>query len=319
MIDALTDEARLVIRARLEPVVGSTFQPTGFPDLGPAEFERPGSEDGAGRALLVDSVQALANHLEAVGWDGPAQRPVQELEGLPYVEVRDTQGRFLTSSRLEPHRLAGAYIRAATIDGASAGDWLIECLAVEKGVPTDWRQVYAAIFSLDPMCLLHGVFFSAPAWRDYGNPKVRRAITAVIEAHGARPVISGGVKRDDVNPAIAEGRGTAEGYGFVPFGRTEYTAEAIWLDAAVDLAQIRGYGLPRNHADLLVSLALWELTALLERPLRPRTACDFVVSAVEVRRPAGIAALPDRAALAQEIAGAASGLSTAGPATVVWG
>lgn len=169
------------------------------------------------------------------------------------------------------------------------------------------------------MCLLHGVFFSAPAWRDYGNPKVRRAITAVIEAHGARPVISGGVKRDDVNPAIAEGRGTTEGYGFVPFGRTEYTAEAIWLDAAVDLAQIRGYGLPRNHANLLVSLALWELTTLLERPLRPRTACDFVVCAVEVRRPAEIAALPDRAALAQEIAGAASGLSTAGPATVVWG
>ncbi|MDQ3410442.1 MAG: type I-U CRISPR-associated protein Cas7, partial [Actinomycetota bacterium] len=37
MIDGLDDAPRVVIRADLQPVLGSAFQPTGFPDLGPAE------------------------------------------------------------------------------------------------------------------------------------------------------------------------------------------------------------------------------------------------------------------------------------------
>ena len=243
MFDALEDEPRIVLKARLAPTVGSAFQPTGFPDLGAAEFERPIDGQGVQPAVLVESVQSLANHLESVGWDRSESRPVSVLAGLPYVEVRDKEGRFLTSSRLEPHRLAGAYIKNAKIDGVAAGDWMIERLGVEKGVPLDWQAIYEAVFRLDPMCLVHGVFFSDPQWKEYGNPKVRRAVTAVMEAHNAHPVVSGGVKRDDVNPTAAEGRGSKEGYGFVPFGRTEYTADEIELDVAVDLEQIRGYGL----------------------------------------------------------------------------
>ena len=64
MIDTLRSEPRLILRAKLKPVAGSSFQPTGFPDLGPAEFERPGAERGTEKAILVESVQSLANRLE---------------------------------------------------------------------------------------------------------------------------------------------------------------------------------------------------------------------------------------------------------------
>ena len=43
---------RSVYRIPLTPVLGSRFQPTGFPDLGPATFQKP-TEDGWVEALHV--------------------------------------------------------------------------------------------------------------------------------------------------------------------------------------------------------------------------------------------------------------------------
>lgn len=277
MIDTLRGEPRLILKAKLKPVAGSSFQPTGFPDLGPAEFERPGADGKTEQALLVESVQSLANRLEDIAWDDDAQKPAEPIASLPYIEVKEKggDGHFLTSSRLEPHRLAGAYIRSSKIDGSDGDEWLIEKAGVEKGRPLDWGALYRFLFNLDPLCLIHGVFFSSPNWKDFGNPKVRRAVTAVIEAHGVRPLVSGGVKRDDVNPTKSEKRGSTEGFGFVPFGRTEYTAEEIELTVVLDLEQIRGYGLGEEEANLLTAVALWEVTSLLDRPLRLRTACDL--------------------------------------------
>lgn len=316
MIDSLSDEPRLIIKAKLKPTAGSAFQPTGFPDLGAAEFERPSANGGAPEsAILVESVQSLANHLEATGWDAPEQKPVGTLASLPYIQVNDEDDRFLTSSRLEPHRLAGSYIRQAAISGDDGDEWLIARAGVEKGRPTDWRSLYAAVFALDPLCLLHGVFFSSPKWKDYGNPKIRRAVTAVIEAHGARPVVSGGVKRDDVNPTQGEKRGSTEGFGFVPFGRTEYTAEEIELSVVVDLEQIRGYGLGNEESALLTTIALWEIRSLLDKPLRLRTACDLeLAEALEVTRPEGWQ-LPPASELEEAIA--ASKVSFDGATPVV--
>jgi CRISPR-associated protein Csb1 len=312
MIEGLDGQPRLIIGAQLRPTIGSAFQPTGFPDLGAAEFERPRSDGAADQALLVESVQSLANHLESVGWDATGNHPVATLQGLPYIEVRDAEQRFLTSSRLEPHRLAGAYVKLATIEGEKAGDWMIKRLGVQKGLPVDWRSVYAAIFELDPLCLIHGVFFSDPDWKDYGNPKVRRALTAVIEAHDARPVVSGGVKRDDVKPTADAGRDAGKGFGFIPFGRTEYTAGEIRLDIAIDLEQIRGYGLGEAETDLLSTLALWEVRSLLDRPLRLRTACDLEVESIEVRKPADFE-LPAADVLAQRIEAAGVDFDSEGP------
>ncbi|MDQ6607467.1 MAG: type I-U CRISPR-associated RAMP protein Csb1/Cas7u [Actinomycetota bacterium] len=321
MIDGLEGQTRVILKARLAPVIGSAFQPTGFPDLGPAEFERPLSADGVQslqQALLVESVQSLANHFEGVAWDSTEDRPVATVARLPYVEVRNKAGRFLTSSRLEPHRLAGAYIKNATIDGKKAGGWMVGRLGVQKGVPLDWQTIYGSIFQLDPLCLIHGVFFSDPDWSGYGNPKVRRALAAVIEAHDVRAVVSGGVKRDDVYPKAGEGRDAKGGYGFVPFGRTQYTAAEIDLDIVLDLEQIRGYGLAEAETRLLTAVALWEVRTLLDRPLRLRTACDLeVVQPVTVRRPRSWQ-LPEAQELAREIESASVAFDSDGPYSTIF-
>lgn len=321
MIEGLEAAPRLILRATLQPTIGSAFQPTGFPDLGAAEFERPlGAEAETQQALLVESVQSLANHFESVGWDKDSDQPVATLADLPYIEVRDKDQRFLTSSRLEPHRLAGAYIKQAKIGGEDAGKWMVERLAVQEGVPSDWKAIYRAIFQLDPLCLIHGVFFSDRIWRDYGNPKVRRVLTAVIEAHDTHPVVSGGLKRDDVYPTADKdkARTAKEGFGFVPFGRTEYTAAEIALDVAIDLEQIRGYGLGETECDLLTAIALWEVRSLLERPLRLRTACDLEVCDIQVLRPKHYE-LPSVEALAAIIQGAKVESDGANPRSAIFG
>lgn len=311
MIDGLEQEPRLVLDAQLEPVAGSTFQPTGFPDLGAATFQRPGGPP----SVLVESVQSMTNRLEEVGWDSAANAPVETIERLPYVRVEAPDGVFLTSSRLEPHRLAGAYVRDAQIDGASGRDLVAKRLGLEKERPLDWPRMHQAIFELDPLCLVHGVFFSDKAW--HGNPKVRRAVSVVIEAHDVAPVVSGGLKRDDVSFTMGEDRGAKEGYGFVPFARTEYTAREIVLTAVVDLAQIRGYGLDDDHTRLLAHLAFWELATLLAGPLRLRTACDLQVVSVAVRSPNGYE-LPAASALAGELTSPQARFEQPGPRIAHW-
>lgn len=314
MIDALATAPRLIARARLAPIAGSTFQPTGFPDLGAATFNRP---DGT-RALLVESVQSMTNHLEALGWDGPAQRPRPPLGDLPYIEVVDGENNFLTSSRLEPHRLAAAYVRDATIEDKRGTEWIGERLGLIAAKPLDWPSIYRAVFELDPLCLVHGVFFSDKRW--HGNPKVRRALTAVIEAHNVEEAVSGGLKRDDVQFKSGErgsGQRAEEGYGFVPFGRTEYVAESIELTAVIDLEQIRGYGLDERATRLLTLVALWQLRGLLAQPLRLRTACDLDVVSVDIERPQGFE-LTSAEELETAIAQAVPAFEQAGARRMTW-
>jgi CRISPR-associated protein Csb1 len=315
---AIADAARLVVDADLEPVTGSIFQPTGFPDLGAATFRRPVA-GGVVDALLVESVQSMTNHLEALGWDSAERQPAPALSGLPYVRVIGPDQAYLTSSRTEPHRLASPYVRdAKTPDGTKGTAWLIDRLGLVKGRPLDWRAVYAAIFELDALCLLHGVFFSEQGM--HGNPKVRRAITAVVEAEDVAPVVSGGLKRDDVRFTAdkASGRDAEAGYGFVPFGRTEFTARRIGLRIVVDLEQIDGYGLGDERTALLRDLVLWQLATLLDRPLRLRTMCDLQVIGARVTRPAEFT-LPAADELAERISATSVRFEAAEPWHLVFG
>lgn len=312
MIDALDDSTRLVVDARLRPVIGSTFQPTGFANLGAAEFQRPGGPP----SLLVESVQSLANHFESLGFDAATRQPIALLEQLPWIAVLAADGeQHLTSSREEPHRLASAYVRNADIAGEAGLAWLVRRLGLRAGLPLEWRSIYAAIFQLDPLCLLHGVFFSGKGF--HGNPKVRRALSAVIEAHDVAPVVSGGLKRDDVQFKSTEGQGAEEGYGFVPFGRTEYSAREIVLSASLDLGQLRGYGLAPAATRLLTLLAIWELRSLLDGPLRLRTACDLELEEVTVRRPEGYE-LPVRLELEDAITAADVTFDEPGVRVAAW-
>ncbi|MGH3287708.1 MAG: type I-G CRISPR-associated RAMP protein Csb1/Cas7g [Streptosporangiaceae bacterium] len=270
--------SRTVLEAELAPLAGSLFQSTGFPDLGAAEFEAAGGT----RALLVESAQSMANWLEATTWDVARSDQPEELAVLPHVRVVNADGVFLSSSRLEAHRLASAYIMNGSVDGRKGEDWLEDRLGLVKGQPLDYRTVARACFALDPVSLVHGVFFARKAWP--WQPKVARAVTSFVEARDVAPVVSGGVKRDVVINEAKEGA-TAEGYGTVPHHRVEYTAGSITAYFTVDHAQFTSYGLSEAATALLEALADFEIATLLDRGLRLRTRCDLVVREVRGERP----------------------------------
>src|SRR5213078_376412 len=93
----LQDAPRLLMEARLKPLQGDRFQPTGFADLGPARYkayrridEKKPADDGNLRSaemVLVESPQSIANRLETVCWDIGAGKLIPELDGMPYVQV----------------------------------------------------------------------------------------------------------------------------------------------------------------------------------------------------------------------------------------
>lgn len=266
---------RLLLDVPLQPTIGSRFQPTGFPDIGSAEFLRPMPDGGPPeRCVLVESAQSMANRLEATAWDEGEDAPIRLFDGLPYVRVVGEDGRYLTSSRTEAHRLASAFVKDAKLDGTEMRTVIKERLGLQDDMPTPLRQVASAVFALDPFCLVHGVFFADSKWP--GQPKVARALTGFIEAEGVQRADSGGVKKDHVRHSLdgASG-GTAEGYGTVPYHRVEWTAQRITASFSVDLRQLGSYGLGADAAGLLEAIALWEIRTLLDGGLRLRTACDL--------------------------------------------
>jgi CRISPR-associated protein GSU0053/csb1, Dpsyc system len=302
---------RLRFEADLRPLLGSTFQPTGFPDIGAVEFQRAGYE---GRSLLVESVQSMANRLEGTAWDGATRRPVELLAALPYVRVhrRDDPDEYLTSSREEAHRLASAFIRDSELDGRSMVDVIRERLNLVKDTPLDYPRMARALLTLDPFCLIHGVFFSRKEW--LGQPKFPRAVSAVIEAHNVQQVVSGGRKADHVRHQLIGGGGSSEGYGSVPFHRIEWTAGEIKAMFVVDVELLRSYGLGVRVTELLVAIALWEIRTLLSGGLRLRTACDLEV----VTGPEDLPERDELEARIGELIAAERDAFGDGPITVLW-
>lgn len=265
---------RHVIRAELIPILGTMFQPTGFPDLGAATFTRFDSGERVA-SLLVESVQSMANRLEATAWGEATNEPVAAVAGLPYVRVvRAGSGEFLTSSRLEAHRLASPYVHMSTLDGKPMFEEITRRLALVKDTPHDRRAMSLGVAGLDPFCLVHGAFFSHKDW--WGQPKFMRAVSGVIEAYEVERAISGGRKSDRVRLGLDGDKGaTSEGFGSVPFHRTEWTAKTIRASFVVDVELLRSYGLPEPVTEVLETLALWEIRSLIDGGLRLRTACDL--------------------------------------------
>ncbi|WP_409461713.1 type I-U CRISPR-associated RAMP protein Csb1/Cas7u [Amycolatopsis sp. GA6-003] len=311
---------RIAYEADLVPILGSTFQPTGFPDLGAATFTR--FEDGQDvPALLVESVQSMANRLEATAWDEPGNQPVPAMNGLPWIRVvRNGTDEFLTSSRLEAHRLASPFVHASTVDGKPVFDLIRDRLGLAKDTPLNRSAMAAAIAGLDPFCLIHGVFFAQKEW--WGQPRFPRALSGVIEAHHVERADSGGRKSDRVRHQISEDAGgTAEGYGSVPFARTEWTAKRIRASFVLDTELLRSYGLPAPATDLLETVALWEIRSLLSGGLRLRTACDLDLDGdVRARRNSPpLPALDELTAKITELVPrCADVLGTGEPLTVHW-
>lgn len=283
MVDKLKDSPRLLIEAHLRPIQGERFQPTGFADLGPAMYTLPDKTE----MLLVESNQSVANRLEAVCWDDAQDELVSPLQGLPYVRVT-TAGKPLTNSILEAHRLNSGYILGGNNSPMLA--ILKEELAIANEGPINHRHFARVIFKYDPCSILHGLFLSRSDLAG-GRLRLQRLLSGFIEARNVRPVESGGVKLDRVNP----GGEARQGFGNVPFHRTEFVAEDLRAYMNLDLATLRAYKLGAKAEELLVSLAFWKIQKFLRTNLRLRTACDLHATRVIVTQPEDVQ-LPELAA-----------------------
>jgi CRISPR-associated protein Csb1 len=273
-LDALNHEPRLLLEVDLKPLQGSRFQPTGFPDLGAADYQAP---DGT-RMLLVESAQSMANRLEAVCWDEAASDWVEPLRGLPYVAVVDKQDKPVTNSVLEAHRLNSPYILEGR-DKSFLERLKEELGGLEKG-RVDLQRLAEVLFKYDVNALLHGVFLAKGDLAG-GRLRLPRALSSFIEARDVNVAPGGGVKRDDVDPS-----GDAKkGFGHVPYHRDEYTGKPTAY-FNLDLWQIRGFRLGAEAEQLLVALALYKIQRVLRDGLRLRTACDLEpAGAPSVNRP----------------------------------
>jgi CRISPR-associated protein Csb1 len=287
VLSAVVSAPRILIECDLQPMQGERFQPTGFPSLGAAEFE-----SSTGTSLLVESAQSIANRLEAVAWDDARGDLVACLDGLPYVAAL-VDGRPTDSIR-EAHRLNSPYLihglklktdflARAEISGQKAKGKAAKSEEADESSGVDIRKLAAAVFRFDPNSVLHGVFLE----KVVGLARLTRVLSGFIEANGVRPVQSGGVKNDRVDPVGRNKGGAEKGFGNVPFARTEYTARAITAFFSLDTALLGSYGLGEDAEQLLVSLGLWKIRRFLQVGGRLRTACDFDVRTTNVTRPSG--------------------------------
>ncbi len=295
----LPDAPRFLLEADLQPVQGTRFQPTGFPDLGAATYRLA---DGT-EMLLVESAQSVANRLEAACWDEAEGSIIAPLRGVSYVEVvRD--GQVITTSLLEAHRLNSAYIEKSD---------LAETLRAEVGYvagqPIDRARFIRTLCKYDPCSLLHGVFLESIA----GVLRLPRALGGFIEAREVAVVSSGGVKNDRVMAGKDEENALTakEGFGNVPFHRDEYSAHAITAYFNLDLDQIRSYRLGAELERLLFALALFKVQRFLDRGLRLRTACDLEATARRVTRPTGFG-LPGAGVLGETLPGLVAAVAAKG-------
>ena len=277
---------RLLFSANLAPVQGRRFQPTGFPDLGAGVYSLP---DGT-EQLLVESAQSVANRLEAACWDDARADLVEPLTGLPYIRVNDGHGNLLTTSVQEAHRLNSPYVERTEFFEKT----LKPAIGFDEKRPVSRMALIQALARFDVGCLLHGVFLESIA----GVLRLPRALSGFIEAEGIGCVNSGGVKNDRVQAQKDEesGRTANEGFGNVPFHRTEFVAKSIVAYFNLDLEQLRGYRLGPELERLLYALSIFKVRNFLRSGLRLRTACDLEARSLDVKMPAGLS-LPELADL----------------------
>ncbi len=300
--------ACLILTARLVPVGGTDrFQPAGFPEIGHVIYDAPRTSDGRRfkeKVCIVDSPASMANHLEKVCMAGEGAIDLHpDLSGLPYVccvtdsEFQIEKGEVVpkpTSKKnsevvttlSEGHRLASDYFLDArkllkdepvseTLRDQLRKDFKIIEVKKDKTYfipPGTWWTIYETIFNLDPNSLIHGVMFAKE------QIKISRLLTAHLEAFGASRVGRSGVKFDRLQKTTS---------GQPIFSVDEETAEEIRATFILDLGLLRsfgraGKGLNDVQKQLLLELALWKISKLVDRPFRYRTQCFLQCESVTI-------------------------------------
>ncbi|MFZ9752444.1 MAG: type I-G CRISPR-associated RAMP protein Csb1/Cas7g [Cyanobium sp.] len=267
-----------------------TFVPAGFADVGHSVVRDASSGENL---VIVDSVQSLANHLEATLVEGPGQL-ITGLEALPFVRLTltDAAGRTRTSSSLElPHRLASGWLckvkEFADFQAALAKDIL------DNGIA-------AATFRRCPNSLLHGVFYSQLAGLDPNVAKSPRLLSAEVVAKGAQSITDGGVARDPFvvkgdfdweavfappekdSAKAGESKVSALGVGYIVHRHQAFIAREIELSVYLAEGRIKRLPLPEPAREVLRLLARIKLALLLAEPLDLRAHCIFQVKAGEI-------------------------------------
>jgi len=294
--DKFSKEPRLLMQAKLKPLQGHRFQPTGFADLGPARYTLP---DGT-EMLLVESVQSVANRMELACWDEAEQDLITHLRGLPYIRIIDKDENQVSNSVLEAHRINSEYImknaKRATRDSGKLttvskefNKEFAEEIEYQKDGRVKWSKFRDGLLKYDVNSLIHGCFLEEIG----GRLRITRAVSGFIEATDVKVAESGGVKNNIVQPDLKSGEGN------VPFHRTEFTGE-VTAYFNLDLALLRGYGLPNEAEHLLIALSLFKIRRFLSAGLRLRTACDLELNGeLTITRP-NYWSLPNEKALLKE-------------------
>ena len=312
--------ACLIVTAKLAPVADvDRFQPAGFPEVGHVIYRAPRKDGRSEDVCIIDSPASMANHLETVCCQSATDPELHaDLDGLPYVacvtdrDGSDKRDRVVCTSLTEGHRIASDYFLDGLLDplvwkGARKegkkkkieagwdGEAFRSRLRREFGIeevetdkryfvyPDNWWTIYETIFHYDPNSLLHGVLFAKE------QIKISRILTAHLEAIGAARVGRSGVKFDRLGKTTS---------GQPIFSVDEETAREIRATFIVDLALLRSYGrgelgLKAPEKRLLLDLAIWKISRLLDHPFRYRTQCHLKclsVSAVAGERT--VTALP---------------------------
>ena len=279
---------RLLMEAQLKPLQGARFQPTGFPDLGAARYTVP---DGT-EMLLVESAQSVANRMELACWDEADDDLIPQLRGLPYILVKQPDGKKLTNSILEAHRINSPYILEG--EDKKVFDLLKTWVAGMEIGPVKISELARLVFKYDANAVLHGVFLPK---KDLAGGRLRmtRLLTGFIGPVTCGSLRAAGEKRQGRSPR----RGC---YWLRPcslqphriYGR-EYQAYFNF-----DLAFLRGYNLGENATKLLIALGLFKVRRFLSSGLRLRTACDLdVVGDIVVKRPEGFSVPQEDVLLAE--------------------
>jgi CRISPR-associated protein Csb1 len=285
-----------------------TFVPAGFVDVGHSTVR----DAQSGKTLvIVDSVQSIANHLEATIVAQPGQ-VITGLEAMPFLRltITDPHGRTRITSSLElPHRLAsGWFCRSAQLKPFQQ--------ELARRILDD--GIAAATFHYCPNSLLHGVFYSQLAGLDPNVAKTPRLLTAEVVARGAQSVADGGVAKD---PATVNGKdfdleaafpkrekdkelsgdnpASRVGLGYIPFRHQAFIAEEIELAVYLAEGRIERLPLADPAREVLALLARLKLARLLAAPLDLRAHCIFQAEQVpaELSDPAALlAALQEKLA-----------------------
>jgi len=319
--DALAQAPRLLMECELTPLQGHRFQPTGFADLGPARYTAP---DGT-EMLLVESAQSIANRLEAAMWDDASDDLIAELHGLPYIRVALPDRKVTTIT--ESHRLNSPFMMLSILKNGDGSEQALQtkmCSEVgfEKGKAWDTRSLAGWLLKHDPNGLIHGLFLSSV---QDGRMRLPRLLAGFIEASGASPAESGLSRREEADPTGAKHAALIaevpdefvkelgyekpveyknklkENVKNIIGHRTEFVAKQMKAYFNLDLALLRGYGLPDEANRLLIALSLFKIRRFLSTGLRLRTACDLEpVNGLRVTRPDKGFDVPDDAALLGE-------------------